>query len=363
MVSGVTAMDKYSEVPRRARPSLPMPALARVAEAAGQLGRSVAHVVPTVLLIVILNFFLLRLTPGDAADVAAGEQGAATTASMAQLRHHFGLDVPLWQQFAHYLWRILHLDLGYSYRYSAPVLDVILSRLPATLALMGASYVLGLVVGVGTGAVMASWRGRWPDRVLNGVCVLLYSTPSFCVGILLVLAFSVGLGWLPSDGLASFDPSLSGLPWLADRLGHLVLPTLALSTHSIAVYARLTRTAMIEVRQLDFVRTARAKGVPPVALALRHVLRNALIPVSTVAGLQFATLLGGAATVEMVFSWPGVGRLALDVLQARDYNCLLGILFLSSLVVVLANLLIDLWQYRIDPRTRRSAYALQGGGA
>ena len=130
----------------------------------------------------------------------------------------------------------------------------------------------------------------------------------------------------------------------------------------MAVYARLTRSAMIEVRQLDFVRTARAKGVPPVALALRHVLRNALIPVSTLAGLQFATLLGGAATVEMVFSWPGIGRLALDVLQARDYNCLLGILFLSSLVIVLANVLVDLLQYRIDPRTRRSAYAVQANG-
>jgi peptide/nickel transport system permease protein len=322
------------------------------------------HVLPTVAMILILNFFLLRMVPGDAADVIAAEQGAATADSMVELRHYMGLDISLGEQFVTYLNNLAHGNLGYSFRYHMPVSEIILSRLPATLTLMGASYVVGLVLGIAVGAVMAMWRNRWPDRVLNALCTLLYSAPGFCVAILVVLVFSVRLGWLPSDGAASIDSSLTGFDWLADRAAHLVLPTLALSTHSIAIYARLTRTSMIEVSQLDFVRTARAKGVTTLALALRHVLRNALIPVSTVAGLQLGSILGGAATVEMVFSWPGIGRLALDMLDARDYNTLLGILLLSSLVIVLANLLVDLLQYRIDPRTRRgTATAGQAGPA
>jgi peptide/nickel transport system permease protein len=320
---------------------------------ADALRRHAGHIAPTVLLIVILNFFLLRLVPGDAADVAAAEQGAATAESMAILREHMGLDIPIWQQFLDYLYNLAHLDLGFSYRYNAPVLDIILSRLPATLLLMGTSYILSLILGIAIGVAMASWRARWPDRTLNGLCVLLFSMPSFCVGILLILLFSVLLGWLPSDGAGSIDANLGGWDWFTDRAAHLVLPAIALSTHSIAVYARLTRTTMLEVRQQDFVRTAHAKGVHPAWVTLRHVLRNALIPISTLAGMQLGTLLGGAATVEMVFSWPGIGRLSLDAVQSRDYNTLLGILLLSSLVIVLANILVDAMQGWLDPRSRK----------
>lgn len=319
----------------------------------GGLWGHARHVLPTVLLIVVLNFFLLRLVPGDAADVAAAEQGAATADSMAMLRAHMGLDVPLWQQFLSYLGNLAQFDLGFSYRYHAPVTEVILSRLPATLILMGTSYVLSLVFGILIGVAMSTWRNRWPDRALNGLCVLLFSMPSFCVGILLILVFSVLFGWLPSDGAGSIDLEPGSWDWFSDRLGHLILPALALSTHSIAVYARLTRTTMLEVRQQDFVRTAHAKGLHPALVTLRHVLRNALIPISTLAGMQLGTLLGGAATVEMVFSWPGIGRLSLDAVQSRDYNTLLGILLLSSLVIVIANLLVDLLHGRLDPRSRR----------
>lgn len=321
----------------------------RLREGLGHTG----HVLPTVLGIVILNFFLMQLVPGDAADVMAAEAGGATEQSMATLRRHMGLDIPVAQQFWNYLGNLARLDLGYSYRYNAPVLEVILSRLPATLLLTGASYVLGLALGVLAGVIMANWRNRWPDRALNLIVVLFFSVPSFCMGLLLVIVFSVQLGWLPSDGTSSIDASLGGWDLLRDRVSYLILPTLALSTNSIAVYARLTRSSMLEVRRQDFVRTAEAKGVPPFWVTLRHVLRNALIPVSTMAGLRLGGLLGGAATVEMVFSWPGVGRLSLEAVQSRDYNTLLGILLLSSLVIVLVNVLIDVAHRRIDPRSRR----------
>ncbi|MFT4089537.1 MAG: ABC transporter permease [Asticcacaulis sp.] len=311
------------------------------------------HILPTVLGILVLNFFLLQLVPGDAADIMAAEAGAATEETLALYREHLGLNIPVAQQFWNYLTDLARLDLGYSFRYNAPVFDVIMSRLPATLILMGSSYIVGLVLGVGAGIIMAIWRNQWPDRVLNVIVVLLFSIPSFCVGLFLVILLSVQLGWLPSDGSETIGASLSGWELMLDRAKYLVLPTIALSSNSIAVYARLTRSAMLEVQKQDFVRTAEAKGVPPLWVTLRHVLRNALIPVSTVAGLRLGALLGGAATVEMVFSWPGIGRLSLEAVQARDYNTLLGILLLSSLVIVLANLFVDLLHRWIDPRSRR----------
>jgi len=328
-------------------PTLPLPSALR------GLLRYAGHVFPTVLGILVLNFFLLRLVPGDAAEIMAAESGAATAETLAIYRHHLGIDVPILQQFWTYLGHIAHFNLGFSARYNAPVMEVILSRLPATLLLMGASYISALVIGVAIGAVMATWRNRWPDRALNMVVVLLFSMPSFGVGLLLIILFSVQLGWLPSDGTSSVESGLTGWSLFLDRAAHLVLPAIALSTHAIAIYARLTRSSMLEVQQQDFVRTAQAKGVHPFWVAVRHILRNALIPVSTVAGLQLGNLLGGAATVEMVFSWPGIGRLSLEAVQSRDYNTLLGILLLSSLVIVLANVLTDLVHYWLDPRSRR----------
>lgn len=317
--------------------------------------RYAGHIVPTIVGILILNFFLLQLVPGDAADIMAAESGAATEETLAIYRQHFGIDVPVAQQFWNYLTHLARFDLGYSARYNAPVVDVILSRLPASLVLIATSYVTGLVLGIVTGAVMATFRNRWPDRLLNSVVVLFFSMPSFGVGLLLIILFSVQLGWLPSDGTESIAAGLTGLDLILDRAAHLILPTLAMSTHAIAIYARLTRSTMLEVQQQDFVRTAQAKGVHPFWVTVRHILRNALIPVSTVAGLQLGNLLGGTATVEMVFSWPGIGRLSLEAVQARDYNTLLGILLLSSLVIVLANILVDLLHYWLDPRTRRQA--------
>jgi peptide/nickel transport system permease protein len=307
-------------------------------------------VLPTVIGIVIFNFFLLKLMPGDAADVLAGESGSATAETMQVLRAKFGLDQPVLHQLWSYLTHLAHFSLGYSPRYDAPVMQLILSRLPNTLLLMGVALTFAIAVGVTLGAVMAHWVGRWPDRVLSVLALLFYSTPGFWIGLLAIVLFSVHLGWLPSGGNVTLGVQLHGFAWFADAAKHVLLPAATLSTFFIAIYARLTRAAMLEVQRQDFVRTAQAKGLHPWRVTVRHVLRNALMPLTTMVGIHFGTLLGGAAVTETVFSWPGLGRLALDAVMARDFSVLLGVLLLSSLLVIIANVLVDLLQAWLDPR-------------
>ncbi len=312
--------------------------------------RTAWQALPTVIGIVILNFFLLKLMPGDAADVIAGEAGSATAETMAMLRAKFGLDQTLLQQLWSYLSHLAHFSLGYSPRYDMPVMQLILSRLPNTLLLMGSALSLALVVGVVLGAVMAHWAGKWPDRVLSVLALLFYSTPGFWIGLLAIVLFSVRLGWLPSGGNVTIGANLHGFACLADLAKHVLLPAATLSTFFVAIYARLTRAAMLEVQRQDFVRTAHAKGLHPWRVTVRHVLRNALMPLTTIVGMHFGTLLGGAAVTETVFSWPGLGRLALDAVLARDFSVLLGVLLLSSLLVIVANVVVDLLQAWLDPR-------------
>jgi peptide/nickel transport system permease protein len=324
--------------------------MSRRARWATILRRTAWQALPTVLGIVVLNFFLLRMMPGDAADVIAGESGSATVETMTMLRAKFGLDQPVLHQLWSYLSHLAHFSLGYSPRYEMPVMQLILSRLPNTLLLMGAALSLAIVAGVVLGAVMAHWAGRWPDRVLSVLALLFYSTPGFWIGLLAIVLFSVHLGWLPSGGNATIGAQLHGFAWLADRVSHVLLPALTLATFFVAIYARLMRAAMLEVQRQDFVRTAEAKGLSPWRVTVRHVLRNALMPLTTMVGLHFGTLLGGAAVTETVFSWPGLGRLALDAVLARDFSVLLGVLLLSSLLVIVANVLVDLLQAWLDPR-------------
>jgi len=319
---------------------------------AGALRRALVHALPTVLGIVILNFLLLQLVPGDAADVMAGESGSATKETMAMMRSHFGLDLPVWQQLLHYLDHLAHFSLGFSPRFNMPVMELIWSRLPNTLLLMASALAISIVLGIACGAAMATWAGKWPDRVLTLLTLLLYSTPGFWVGLMAVVLFSVHLGWLPSDGNMTIGATLSGWDALRDRLSHALLPALALASVFVAIYARLTRAAMLEVQTQDFVRTAEAKGLHPFTVQLRHVLRNALIPVTTVAGIHLGNLLGGAVVIETVFSWPGLGRLALEAVQGRDYAVSLGVLLLSSFMVIVANLLIDVLHAWLDPRIK-----------
>jgi peptide/nickel transport system permease protein len=314
--------------------------------------RTLLHAVPTVVGIVIVVFFLLKLVPGDAVDVLAGESGSATVETMAQWRSQFGLDQSLFHQLLMYLNNLLHFSLGYSPRYNTPVMALILSRLPGTLLLMLLSQLVAIVFGIVAGAVMATWAGKWPDRLLSLLALLLYSTPGFWIGLMALILFSVHLDWLPSGGDITIGANLSGVAYLLDMLRHAVLPVLALSSFFIAIYARLTRSAMLEIAQQDFVRTAHAKGLSPFVVTVRHILRCALLPFTTVAGMHVGNLLGGAAVVETVFSWPGLGRLALEAVMARDFNVLLGVLLLSAFLVIAANILVDLLQAWLDPRIK-----------
>ncbi|HEY0124507.1 MAG TPA: ABC transporter permease [Rhizobium sp.] len=312
--------------------------------------RTVIQAVPTMLGIVILNFFLLKLAPGDAADVMAAEAGSATVESMAALRSRFGLDNPVLVQLVDYLNNLAHFSLGFSPRYGMPVADLIGQRLPGTLMLMLAALTIAITVGLILGSLMATFAGRIPDRLISIVSLLFYSIPGFWIGLMLILLFSVTLGWLPSGGDGTIGSRLTGLPALLDRARYMVLPATSLSLFYLAIYARLTRASMLEVKSQDFVRTARAKGVSPFFVTTRHVLRNALIPITTMAGMHFGGMLGGAVVVETVYSWPGLGRLAFEAVMARDFSVLLGILLLSSFLVIVANAAVDLLQAWLDPR-------------
>jgi peptide/nickel transport system permease protein len=318
--------------------------------ALSSMRRTALHAIPTMFGIIALQFLLLKLIPGDAADMIASESGSATAETMALIRERFGLDQPILTQLASYLGHLATFDLGFSPRYNVPVIDMIGARLPSTVILMLTALGAALIIGVALGVVMANWAGRWPDRILSVITVLFYSTPGFWIGLMSIVLFSVQLGWLPSSGNMTIGADLDGWAFLLDRASHLVLPAFALATFFIAVYARLTRAAMLEVLQQDYIRTARAKGLPPFVVQFRHALRNALIPATTLAGIHLGNLLGGAVVVETVFGWPGMGRLALEAVLARDFSVLIGVLFLSSLLVIVANMLIDLLHAWLDPR-------------
>lgn len=314
------------------------------------LRRNLLAAIPTAIGIVILNFFLLQLAPGDAADVLAAESGAATEETMRQLRARLGLDLPLLSQLVAYLGQLAQGSLGYSPRYNMPVADLILQRLPGTLVLMAFALGLAFLLGLILGTVMALNAGRLTDRALSLVTLLFYSVPGFWVGLMLIVLFSIKLGWLPSGGAETIASGLMGIDLLLDRLRYMILPGTTLALFYVAVYARLTRAAVMEVAQQDFVRTARAKGLSAFAVARRHVLRNALLPVTTLAGVHIGGILGGAIVAETVFSWPGLGRLAFEAVLRRDYNVLLGVLLLSSLLVIVVNIAVDLLHTWLDPR-------------
>ncbi len=316
----------------------------------GTLRRTAWQSVPTVIAIVVVDFFLLRLAPGDAADALAAESGSATEETMTALRHHFGLDQPLVAQFLAYIENLLHFSLGFSPLYNMPVSRLIGERLPGSLLLMTTALVLALVTGITAGVVMSMFAGRLADRVLSVIALLFYSIPGFWIGLMLIVVFSVWLGWLPSGGEETIGAGPTGVAWFVDRLRHLILPATSLALFFVAIYARLVRASMLEVRDQDYVRTATAKGLSRRVITLRHMLWNALLPITTVAGMHVGAILGGAVVVETVFSWPGLGRLAFEAVLKRDFSVLLGILLLSSLLVIVVNLLVDLLQAWLDPR-------------
>ena len=313
--------------------------------------RRLAQAVPTVFLVVLGNFLLLRLAPGDLVDVIAGESGAATAEYLEQLRQQFGLDKSLLEQFLAYIKNIAQLNLGYSFRYNTPVAELILDRMPATLLLATAGITLAVIVGVTLGALSARFRGSLLDEAISILATMGFAVPVFWFGLMAVVLFSVKLNWLPIGGMTTIG--LFGASWwthVLDVATHLILPALTLSIFYVALYSRITRSAMLEVYQFDYVRTARAKGISEARVVLHHVLRNALLPIVTLTGLQLGAILGGSIVIETVFSWPGLGRLAFDAVASRDLNLLLGLFLINSLLVITMNLLIDILYAALDPR-------------
>jgi len=300
----------------------------------------------------LLNFTLIRLAPGDPAAVIAGESGAADAAFIDRIRSDYGLDKPMPVQVAHYLGRLARLDLGVSYRSNLPVWQLITQRLPATLLLTVTALLVAIAIGTTLGIASARSRGGWLDVAIGSFAMLCYAMPVFWVGLVLVLVFSVGLGWFPAFGMASMIPK-QGTAHLIDVAHQLVLPALTLSLLHLAVYVRLSRSSTLEVLDRDFVRTAQAKGLTDGQVMRGHVLRNALLPTVTMAGLQIGHLVGGAVVIETVFAWPGIGRLAFDALLQRDYAVILGVFFVCSVMVVLANLVTDVVLRLVDPRIGR----------
>ncbi|MEO9338424.1 ABC transporter permease [Mesorhizobium sp. SB112] len=300
--------------------------------------------------VIILNFLLIKLAPGDPAAILAGEAGSGDPQFLENLRTQFGLDRPVPVQLWNYLSGVLTGDLGFSYRNQVPVLSLILERLPATLLLTGAAFVFSLATGVLFGVMAARYRGSALDSIITTLALVFYATPLFWIALMSVLLFSINLGWLPPFDMETIGANYTGWRRALDIAHHLILPAVTLGLFYTAVYTRLTRASMLEVMGFDFVKTARAKGVPNKRIIRRHVLRNAVLPVFTFASMQAGQLVGGAILTETVFAWPGIGRLMFDALMQRDYPVLLGVFLVTAIVVVVVNFIADLLYRIVDPR-------------
>lgn len=314
------------------------------------LVRRVCQAILIVVGIVVVNFVVLNLAPGDMADVMAGLDGGGDAGFADQLRRQYGLDQPLLMQFVSYVRNLLTFDLGYSFTRHMPVLDAVMERLPATLLLMGVAIGIAFVVGALLGMIAGSHAGKPLDTVISLLALLGYATPLFWLGLLLILLFTIHLGWLPSGGMKTIGMRGDIYAQWLDVAKHLILPALTLAVFYLAIFARLMRSSVIEAMGQDYVRTARSKGMSEIGVFLNHVGANAILPVLTMLGLQIGGMLGGSVVVETIFSWPGLGRLTYDAIFSRDLTLLLGILFLSSVCVVMTNLLVDLLYNWIDPR-------------
>ena len=319
------------------------------------IAQRIAKAVVVLLAIVVLNFFLIRMAPGDPALVMAGEAGASDKIFVAQLRDKFGLDKPLPVQLYTYVRGIIGLDLGFSFRQQMPVSELIIDRLPATLLLTITAFAISLLLGVFFGTLAARWAGTWADTAITVIALVFYATPLFWIALMAILLFSVTLDWLPSFGYETIGANYTGFAHLLDVGAHLIMPAMTIGLFFMATYARMTRASMLEVKRLDFIKTARAKGLRDDVIQRRHVLRNALLPVVTLAGLHTGTLIGGAVLTETVFAWPGIGRLMYEALLQRDYNLLLGVFVVCSAMVLIFNLVTDLVYRLVDPRIEFTA--------
>ncbi|MBF7996151.1 glutathione ABC transporter permease GsiC [Rahnella laticis] len=292
--------------------------------------------IPTLLIVAVLVFLFVHLLPGDPARLMAGQDADASV--VALVRQDLGLDKPLYQQFFTFFGNALTGDFGHSMVSKRPVIDEISSRFMPTFWLTLTSMLWSVIIGLVIGVVSAVWRNRWPDRLGMALAVSGISFPAFALGMLLMQVFSVELGWLPTVG--------------ADGWQHYILPSITLGAAVAAIMARFTRASFVEVMQEDYMRTARAKGVHEAVVVVKHGLRNAMIPVVTMMGLQFGFLLGGSIVVEKVFNWPGLGRLLVDSVEMRDYPVIQAEVLLFSLEFILINLLVDMLYAVINPSIR-----------
>jgi peptide/nickel transport system permease protein len=314
--------------------------------------RRLAQIVPTMLGVVVLSFALMATAPGDLADVMAAESQIGDQAQIAQLRALYGGDVAWPVQLWHYLGGVLRLDLGFSFRHNLPVSTLIAERLPATLLLLVAALGFAAVAGSFAGIVAARRHATLADRAIQLVAALLFAAPNFFLSLMLVVVFSIKLGWLPVAGMETIGASQSMLGHAVDIGRHLVLPALSLGLLYAAIYARVMRAAMLRNVAQDFVRTAEAKGLSQRRIVYRHLLWNALLPVVTLVSLHVATLFAGAVVVEAVFSWPGIGSLLMEAVAARNYPVVMGVMICSAAVVLAANLAVDMLYMALDPRVR-----------
>ena len=293
---------------------------------------------PALWLVLTLVFLMIHIVPGDPVEQMLGE--GATPGAAAQLRHSLGLDQPLGKQYGHYLFGLVRGDLGQSFKFQAPVRQIIFERYPATLQLAFLALVVCAAIAIPAGVLAAHRRGQTPDRLVGVFTLFGLAIPNFALGPLLILLFSIEIGVLPVSG--------------RNGIGSYVLPAATLGAALAAILTRMVRGAMLEELSADYIRTARAKGLSTAAVLFRHGLRNALIPIITILGLQFGTLLAGTIVTETIFSWPGIGRLTVQAISARDYPLLQGCILVISLSYVLVNLLTDAIYSVVDPRVRMS---------
>ncbi|MGH8705279.1 MAG: ABC transporter permease [Burkholderiales bacterium] len=308
------------------------------------VARRLAATIPVLLIVAVLVFLVLRLTPGDPAAILAGD--AANTEQIARIRAGLGLERPIVVQFGIWIGNVLSGDLGESFYYKTKVATLIAQRLEPTLALATLTILIAVVVSVPLG-IVAAWRfGGWFDRALMGFSVLGFSVPVFVLAYILIYVVSLKLGLLPVQGYRRIADGL--LPFLS----HLILPAITLSVIYIALIARVTRASVLEALGEDYIRTARAKGLPESRVLVRHALANAAVPIATVIGIGIALLIGGVVVTESVYAIPGLGRLTVDAVLARDFPTIQGVILFFSVVYVLINLLVDLSYVFLDPRIR-----------
>ena len=310
----------------------------------GYIGRRLLATIPVMAVVAVVVFSLLRLTAGDPAAIIAGDN--ATSQQVAEIRTRLGLDRPIPYQFAIWIGNLARGDFGESFFFKKRVSELILERLEPTAALSVCTMVLAVAMAVPLGVVAAHKRGSWIDRGVMGLSVLGFSVPVFVIGYALIYLFAIELAWLPVQGYQRVSEGVGGF------LERLVLPSFTLAIVLVALIARITRASVLEVLNADHVRTARAKGLAEVPVPMRHALRNAAVPIVTVIGLAVALLIGGVVVTESVYSIPGIGRLTVDAVLARDYPTVQAVVLLFSLAYVLINLLVDLTYTFLDPRIR-----------